>query len=446
MKLTKLILPSCLLFLSVPAVSAAELGDALQRTFEADQWSYSSKVLLEMQQNPELDMPFDASFTVLEEGGKIGTEYAEKGTLTADVSNIETSEWSDFDSLNAEVKYRADYEDRTQTGYVLLDSFKIRSSTQSFQKTIDMLNEMTKMVTGKAFKMSTKQLTEALASQFPGMMNEEDLLTLNAFGGQSIQTMMSAFAEAFDGLIESGVLVDQVASNNTRRRSGEASEIHVLTLGKSISPEQAKTLQSTLIRFLEQMAPMLAADASAEIRRSSAEELAEEINEALTALDGTDLQLQFEIVSGLLRALDFNLDLTTVEVPMMMSGNVIFDYTQGYASVVPREEKNLIDLNKIIEGFVSMVGISSSVATPTFGGPYDDYDFGNDYDYDTSYYLVIDTIDEIDNFLWNICGEDVSCRRSQLKSLRRDLRQLRREGVVTTDEYRWKMEELNSLR
>ncbi|MGE3279226.1 MAG: hypothetical protein AB7J40_05610 [Candidatus Altimarinota bacterium] len=437
------LLTMALLLASAPSALAAELGDALQRTFEADQWNYTSTVQMNVESNAEMDIPFDFSMRVDEEGGKNGTRYSEMGNITSRFSNIESSEpWSDLSYVDVNGSYRADYEDATQTTYLLMDKLQIDTDSRSFQEVTGMLNEIAKLFTGKAFKMSSQELSQALMRQLPSL-SSDDLMALNALHGQSVQKIMMAFTEALDGFIASGIFIDEVQASSPRRRTGTGlTETHVLRLASSITADQADRLRTTLMQFLRQVAPAIAEEAAREMQGVPANELAEQINQALAVLSQSNLQMTVDIGSGFVEMMEFNMDLKNLGVPLTASANMDFDYTRGYSSVVPKDEKNMIDLNKVINGFVSMVGITSSSFDPS---GFDEISYGFSEDFDSSYYLALDTIDEIDSFLWNMCGDDRRCRRTQINSLRRDLQQLRREGRLTQEEYRWKLQELKSL-
>ena len=430
MKITQLILPALILVGSIPSAFAAELGDAMQRTFETDQWSYTSTADVKLSKSQAADVPFDMTFNVQEEGGKRGTQYAEKGQLSLDVSNVETADWSDFSSLNVLMKYRGDYEDRTQTAYVLFDTLQVSSDSSSFQQTMDMLNEMAKLFTGKAFKLSSQELAQALLKG--GIASPDELMALNALSGHSLQSMMGSFVQAFDGLIESGVLIDRVESDSSRRRSGESTQRHVLSLGRSITPQQAEQLRSTLMKFFEEMVPLLASEINTELQYMSSQEIATEINEALETLRAASLQATLEISAGVIQSLDFDFDLTTLELPVHMTGQVDFDYSKGYSSVVPRDEKNMIDLNKIIEGFMAQFG-SSSYETPQ---PYfyEERDSYSVYPYTYPPTTVDFIYGDILNAQTN-CIYDQRCRRREMRNILMELNKLKRAGIISSEDH-----------
>jgi hypothetical protein len=122
---------------------------------------------------------------------------------------------------------------------------------------------------------------------------------------------------------------------------------------------------------------------------------------------------------------------------------VVFDYSSPFAIEVPQNENNIIDINKIVDGFVAIAGLEQA---PYGGNEWDNSWETTDMPYQTEYHLVLDTMEEIGNYLWYTCGEDVLCTRKEINMLRRDLRKLRAQGVISNEEFRLKNRELTALR
>lgn len=426
----------------MPQAFASELGSALQKTFEANRFYYTTTADVSFEKNLEADMPFNLSMKVKEEGGKIADNYAEKGTFSMKVSDIADlpQELNDLSYIDFSTSYRADYEDATQTAYLLLDTLKVNTDGKEAKVVTDMMNEIAKMYTGKAFKLSSKELAEVLSSHMSGMINAEELLTLNALSENSVQSMTKAFGMMLDGLVESGVLMDSVTNDSSRRLRGTTGgQVHTLTLADSITSAQAEMLKETLATFIESLLPSLASDLNAELQYLPSEEMAAQVNEALAAFQGAGFMVEVVVDSGLMQSMDVMADLTSLEVPLTMNMKMDLDYSRGYEMVVPRNPENVININTIVEGFVQLFGIgTSSYMTPSYDETWSEYD--------TNYYLVLDTVDVIADHIWSVCGEDQMCRRNKINELKRELRRLKNDGYIYPQEYQWKLIELNSLR
>jgi hypothetical protein len=437
--ISKLLIPVSAIMFFIPHVSASELGDALLNTMNANQWSYNASMDMSVKKDMDQDIPFDISATVSEEGGKMGDNYAELGEMNIRVSNIQDmpTELNDLSYVNVQMNYRADYEDKTQTALVQMDTFQVTSDSKKITKVTEMMNQIAKIFTGKAFKMSSKELAEALAGL--GMSSEENVLMLNALSGNSIENTMKTFVETIDGLLQSGILIDTVQNTSVRKNSRiDSSQYHVLTFAESINAQQAEILRKTLIKFFEKAVPTMAAQISMEFESLTIQEFTADVNEGLMAMQELNTQVEVEVASGLIQSFYFHMDLKKMDLPMEMNAIMSFDYSKGYPMVVSRDEKNLIDINKIVEGFLSIAELSSSQMSS--------YSEPSYYEDQTSYYVVLDTIDEIQNYIWDICGDDAGCRRSQVMKLKRELKKLMVEGVVSRQEYKWKMMDLNTLR
>lgn len=441
--LLSLAIPALASSICIPQAFAGELGSAFQKTFEADQFTYTSSTDMTLEKNLAADMPFTMNLQVKEEGGKKSNNYAEKGSLTFRVSDVSElpAEFNDLSYVDVLAAYRADYEDATQTAYLLLDTLKVTTDGKEALVFTEMLNEIGKMYTGKAFRLSSQELMEVFSGPLAGFASPEDLMAFNTLGNNSVKDMVKAVGMALDGLVQSGVLVDRVTNDTSRRLRGSmGGQIHTLTLADSITPAQAEILRTTLMNFVETMMPALATEMNADLQYIPGDEFALEINKALAALQGAALRAEVTVASGVMHSLNVEADFSQLQMPLSMNMAVDFDYTTGSDRFVPRNPENVVDLNKIVEGFVQLftLGTSSSFSTPSYDESWSQYD--------TNYYLVLDTIDVIQDHLWNSCGADRTCQRAIIKELQRNLRQLRDEGYILAQEYQWKLIELNSLR
>src|SRR5690606_38363779 len=275
-----------------------------------------------------------------------------------------------------------------------------------------------------------KELMEIFSSRLANLVSPDDLMAFNTLGNNSVQDMTRAVGMALDGLVESGVLVDTVTNDTSRRLRGSmGGEIHTLTLADSITPAQAEMLRRTLMTFMKAIVHALATEMNAELEYVPADELASEINEALAALQGAELMAEVVVSSEVMHSLSVTADFSRLQIPLSMKMATDFDYATGYDRAVPRNPENVVDLNKVVEGFVQLftLGTTSTFTTPTYDNSWGEYD--------THYYLVLDTIDVIQDHLWNTCGADRSCQRSIIKELQRNLRQLKDEGSISAQEY-----------
>lgn len=436
--------PVALLLITIPTVNAATVGEAIKKTFDASGFTYTATANVNVGGGVQSELPFDLNLRVEEKGGKNGSNYGKSGQASATMSNFQDmpSSLGAFSKMSAWFQYRGAFLEQSKTGYGEVVAAKIDTDHSEFKKVAEMLNQFAKFMTGKAFRLSLEELNTALRQQNFGWGSDDEAFLSFLTSAASLSQSSKAFGDLLDGLVASGVLKDDTSTSG-RSRQGANTEMHVLTLGSSISEQQAQQLKQTISAFVKAFMPTLAREILIGLDSETPANIARDINELLMMKD----QLRFEIVveanaSGLY-SIKFLLDLSPMGMPMVMKEEVVFDYSSPFAIEVPQNENNIIDINKIVDGFVAIAGLEQASYS---GNEWDNSWETTDMPYQTEYHLVLDTMEEIGNYLWYTCGEDVLCTRKEINMLRRDLRKLRAQRVISNEEFRLKNRELTALR
>lgn len=437
--------PLALLLITVPAAQAATVGESVKKTFDASGFSYSATANVSIGASSNTDFPFDLNLRVEEKGGKNGRNYGKSGQASATMSNFEDmpSSLGAFSKMSAWFQYRGAFLEQNKTGYGELVAAKIDTDHQELKKVAEMLNQFAKFATGKAFRLSIDELSNSIGKHALGWGPDDEAFLSFLTSAASLSESSKAFGDLIDGLVASGVLNDNT-SGTSRARRGQNTDLHVLTLGNSISESQARQLKQTISAFVKAFMPSLASEILPGIDAEPAANVARDLNELLSARD----QLQFELVvesnNNGIHAITLLLDLNKMGMPVVLKEDVVFDYSAAFAVEVPQNENNIIDINKIVDGFIAIAGLEQASYS---GNEWESSWESTAVPYDTTeYHLVLDTMEEIGNYLWYTCGEDVLCTRKEINMLRRDLRMLKTNRVISAEEFRQKSSELRALR
>lgn len=436
--------PLALLLISVPVVSAATVGDAVKKTFDASGFNYSATANISVGGGSGSDLPFDMNLRVEEKGGKNGSNYGKSGQATATMSNFQDvpSSLGSFSKMSAWFQYRGAFLEQNKTGYGEIVAAKIETDHEQLRKVAEMLNQFAKFATGKAFRLSIDEISNTIRQQAFGWGADDEAALSFLTSAASLSQSSKAFGDLLDGLVASGVLKDDTSGMNRVRR-GANTEIHVLTLGSKISEQQAQQLKQSVAAFVRAFMPSLTQEILAGMDTESPAAIASDINELLGMKDQFAFELAVEANASGLQAISLMLDLNKMGMPLVLKEEVTFDYNSPFAIEIPQNENNIIDINKIIDGFVAITGIEQS--------SYSGNEWENTWEttampMTTEYHVVLDSMEEIGNYLWYTCGEDVSCTRKEINILRRELRKLRAQGIVSNEEFRLKNRDLTALR
>lgn len=436
----------------IPNTQASAVGDALRKTVEMENFHYTTDADLFVHKGGDMDLPFNLNINIHETGGKQGDVYGKNGSLNALMNSLQDlpSEFSDMSFINLAIEYGSAYFAGSDTTYAEIKSAHISTDGAEMMKITDMLNQFIKFVSGKSFRVSQAELSESLSSSFGldsfGLLDEEILMsTLQS--NKSVTELANSFADLVDALIESGFLHDEIMDASNRRRHG-LSEIHTITLGESVDRDGAELFRQAWLDLIIAVYPAMVAELADDVLMEDIDFIMDDINSFLQDAGDIELKVIVKISDGAVGEFKLFFDLIGAGIPLTISSSSLFDYSRSYSAQIPDDENNIIDLNKIVEGFVAIgsFGMSSfeSGMSPVDEGAFfpEPMELTVFSDEDIAWYLE-QPIEDVVDFINSICGFDEVCVRSEQDLFRSSLRQLRVQGKVSNETYRLRLREVN---
>jgi|CXWL01.1.fsa_nt_gi hypothetical protein len=355
-------------FLTLPQAQAASVGDAFRDTFKAPNFRYDATADLQLKKGGDADFPFDLQLTVTEKGGKNGTDLGKDGSFEFRVKNFKDlpSNLKDFQSFAANVDYRGTVLRNGAVQYAEVTNALLSADSGEVSKITSMLNQLAKFITGRTFKFSPEEVARLIREQSQGnsFLGDSEMILMLLSAGKSIDQIISSFGLFIDDLLASGVLVDEVTTSTVRNAgimTSSGVQIHHLRFGRNISAAGAKKFDEAFKKFIRSVFPGSVGEfITANIDLSPT--MNSELNEFLQKASVVDFDLSFEVKDGVLQNTLFKVDLNRTGIPLTFLEIVSFDYSAAYPVIVPQDERSIIDLNAIVEGFVAI----AKLATPTF--------------------------------------------------------------------------------
>ncbi|MDP2691109.1 MAG: hypothetical protein Q8O95_01730 [bacterium] len=424
---------------SVQAVSAADIEQILANTFASPQLNYQSRTELSVEQGGESDLPFHLEVRVQENGGKQNHQYSKQGKIWAEATEVQDlpSDFSDLTTAVGELSYWGAYQELNQMALAGISETKLWTDSVKLGKIFDMMNQFLKVLNGLSVRFSQQDLMSSLQTTL-GMnefgVDEKELL--QAFSAQqSIDQMMGTFGALLDDLITTGVLrEDMLDEQGRRRRESGLGNTHILTLGSSITTQQAKILQVSLQEFVTRLVPAMGQLAADKIASETPESLRDGINGLLSMLNENAIQIIIETRNDLIQTLKMNLDLNSLGVPLILIQNTTFDTSSGFQLSGTLDENRIIDLNRVLDGVMTISEMTQEAFyEPSYELP--TTEFPGITLNETGWNSLGDEI-QISDYLLMMCGYDEQCLRREARTLFNELKWLQDLDEISSTEAR----------
>lgn len=435
----KMIPALAIMFFMVPAAQAGPIGDAFDATVKQSSFSYDAHASITLDKGGESDAPFAGELSVREEGGKSQGVYGKSGAIWVEAREIDDMprELSGLTKMNMSMDYNGAHIESTKTSYAELENMAFSSDHEKMNEVMGMMNQFGKFFTGKSFKVSQVALAEKFRSlmgdSFYGPSEEELFLAALSGGNKSIAELIGSVGDFVDTMIESGFLKMEVTQSSGRRgRTGvSGGTTYILSLGDTVSASGGALFRDGLAKFLSSMMPGFGDVLSEEIARESAEVIANDLTGFLNEAGKVDFSLTIVVSNGLVSSSDFIMDLSPMNVPFMVKETVDFNYSAGYQASIPTDDNLIIDINQIVDGFMTLAEMGSS----SYG--YDDYAFEEvsmipteAVELSFGSYVYNDV-----QYILSVCGSDKDCKRREMRYVMESLRNLKSEGFLTGQEF-----------
>ncbi len=423
----------------MPVAQAGPLADAVDKTIQQGSFTYDAQASINLEKGGELGAPFAMELSVREEGGKSQGVYGKSGAVWAELRDIDDTprEFEGLSKLNMMMDYNGAHIESSKTSYAEIESMAFSSDNEKMNKIMGMMNQMSKFFTGKSFKVSQEVLAERLSSLlgggFYGPSEEELFLSALTGGNQSISELVNSFGVFADAMVESGFMKMEVVSSSQRKgRTGfSGGTTYVLSFGDVVTEEGAAVFQEALASFMRSIFPGVGQILADEITRESAAVISDDLTAFLQEAGKIDMELSVNVSNGVIQNTFFMMDLSALNVPLKIEETVSFNYDGGYQSTIPTDSNMIIDMNEIIDGFVTLAEMgSASFEEEVFFN--DDFAGlpGGDTELSFGSYVYSDV-----QYILSICGEDKRCRRTEMRLVMQSLRELKMEGFLTGTDY-----------
>lgn len=360
---------------TVPQVQASDLTEAIQASVTED-YAFESSVSIMSDNRQELaDMPFDLDIFARMEGIKNGFDVWSKATMNMTMDDFDSSElsesMSDLSKIWMGMDVEGTYFDDTQTNYFSMSNIQANSDNEEVNDILGMIQESLKIFANNYYRYSASELVSSLRDTFGTEYSTpeiEELLTILDSSSMKLENLLPSLSQDFIDLLESGLFeIEGGQANGLAFRTFDAGNEYTITLTDRVSPAEAKRATDALASMMTKLLPTMKDEIMWELENTNGAEAAATINEFLNAARNVDASIVVTVDNGRVTKSVTNINLGALRIPVRIMVEERYRYEAHPAISVPTTDENeIVDVNKIIQGFMTIGKMAQSQFMSTY--------------------------------------------------------------------------------